>query len=133
MDDRIEVFWVGDTRVYAIDSAGVHRVTQDHTVAQYKTTVGRSHTITPRDHHLLTRCIGVGGYEVLDRVAYRLAPTGKRGLLVCSDGYGVVDDQEILGAFAISADADSWLQKLNRLVLERDAPDNFTAIAVTLP
>ena len=81
--------WVGDSRVYLSDAAGLRQLTRDHSLVQRLIEIGQ---ITPEEarHHehknVITRSLGArqSGPAGAEGMALRL----KRGdrLMLCSDG-----------------------------------------------
>ncbi|HLJ21748.1 MAG TPA: Stp1/IreP family PP2C-type Ser/Thr phosphatase [Stellaceae bacterium] len=93
------VAWVGDSRVYLSDAAGLRQLTRDHSLVQRLIEIGQ---ITPEEarHHehknVITRSLGArqSGPAGAEGMALRL----KRGdrLMLCSDGLTAhVEDQTI--------------------------------------
>lgn len=93
------VAWVGDSRAYLSDAAGLRQLTRDHSLVQRLIEIGQ---ITPEEarHHehknVITRSLGArqSGPAGAEGLAIRL----KRGdrLLLCSDGLTAhVDDRTI--------------------------------------
>jgi protein phosphatase len=121
---------VGDSPVYLFRGGHLHRLTQDHTVAQRMAEHG---TIALRDvpsryHHMLTHAIGIrdDGSEP-DIHRFRLAD-GDR-LLLCTDGLtDMVDDATIGALLHQHRSSKDACQALVDRALERGGKDNVTVV-----
>lgn len=129
--DKLNVFWVGDSRAYHMRNRVVRCLTRDHSVVQELLDAGEISEAEAERHpysNLVTRALGASEAVAVDRVVIDVKP-GDR-LLLCSDGVsrsidlvGVANDSQ-----AISQFADDVL----RGALRRDGSDNATLIAVQL-
>jgi len=53
--------------------------------------------------------------------------------LLCTDGFSnVITDQELVEEFLAPSSWEGRFEKLRKLILERGAPDNFTALCCIL-
>jgi serine/threonine protein phosphatase PrpC len=128
---RFAVFWAGDSRVYLLRDAELHRLTVDHSQVQDLVAAGRLTPEEAESHpmaHVLTRAVGVQPELVLDAIADEARPGDV--FLICSDGLTrLVSDHElaqVLGARAPQVVAE----QLVALCLERGAPDNVSVVLV---
>lgn len=132
VDRQYAVLWAGDSRAYLLRDGAMTRVSRDHT--QVQSLIDRG-LLAPEDaeghpmSHVLARAIGVMENVQIDVIRDTVQPNDI--FLLCSDGlYGLVSDGEIAERLAparLSEAADSLIA----LSLERGAPDNVTAIAVS--
>ena len=132
VDRQYAVLWAGDSRAYLLRDGEMARISRDHT--QVQSLIDRG-LLAPEDaeghpmSHVLARAIGVMENVQIDEVRDTVQPNDI--FLLCSDGlYGLVSDKEIAETLAparLSEAADSLIA----LSLERGAPDNVTAIAVS--
>lgn len=132
VDRQYAVLWAGDSRAYLLRDGVMTRVSRDHT--QVQSLIDRG-LLAPEDaeghpmSHVLARAIGVMENVQIDVLRDTVQPNDI--FLLCSDGlYGLVSDGEIAERLAparLSEAADSLIA----LSLERGAPDNVTAIAVS--
>ena len=132
VDRQYAVLWAGDSRAYLLRDGAMTRVSRDHT--QVQSLIDRG-LLAPEDaeghpmSHVLARAIGVMENVQIDVIRDTVQPNDI--FLLCSDGlYGLVSDKEIAERLApakLSEAADSLIA----LSLERGAPDNVTAIAVS--
>ena len=122
---------VGDSRVYRFENGRLFRETIDHTdsndYARHGMPAGQNAGFD--DANVINRALGVE-HEVdveLKSIPFR---EGARFLL-CSDGiYRHVPDQEIEQVLARNNDPQSAADELKRIVFQRGAEDNLTAVVV---
>jgi serine/threonine protein phosphatase PrpC len=123
--------WAGDSRAYHLDSAGLHRLTRDHSLLQELVDSGAlsvEAAAIDRRGNIVTRAVGAAAELELDRAFAAVAP-GDRFLL-CSDGLtGMVSDEEIAEALKAS-DPDASADLLLALALGRGATDNVTLVVI---
>jgi len=126
----VEAYWIGDSRIYGVSGRAAFQCTIDHTLAEEKRQTGRANLIFPNDHHTLTKCIGISGYDNLDSVEITDEHPDLDGIFLCSDGYDMVTSDEIASTFMSRASLSDRVEALGKLVADRGAPDNYTSIAV---
>ena len=125
---------VGDSRAYLIDSDGIKQITTDHSLVQMM--IARGELSPEKAKHypgknLITRAIGTEPQVVCD-VFHRKVEKGACFLL-CTDGLSnQMDDQEILFEVLHCQEKSQCCQQLLDIVKKRGAPDNVTAILVTV-
>ena len=125
---------VGDSRAYLIDSDGIKQITTDHSLVQMM--IARGELSPEKAKHypgknLITRAIGTEPQVVCD-VFHRKVERGACFLL-CTDGLSnQMDDQEILFEVLHCQEKSQCCQQLLDIVKKRGAPDNVTAILVTV-
>lgn len=133
-DGKITVAHVGDSRVYRLEDGVLHRETIDHTDLDDDIRSGkmnRSDASEFPDRNVINRALGVES-EVDTEVKSLVARDGTRFLL-CSDGiYKHLSDKEIGGVLARIADVQQAADELKKMVLQRGADDNLTAVVVQL-
>ena len=122
---------VGDSRAYLFRDGAVRQITRDHTHVQRMVDAGmltREEAAGHRLRNVLTNVLG-GETRSVDVERHQLRLESGDELLLCSDGLtGVVTDEEIAGILAGSASASEACRRLVDCALERDAPDNVTAL-----
>ena len=130
-DGRFAVLWVGDSRAYLRRDGELIQISHDHTQVQEMIDRG---LLTPEDAeghpmgHILARAVGVRAQVEVDVIADDVEPGDV--FLLCSDGLTArIEDHEIETMLAV-ADAESRVQRLVGMTLERGAPDNVTVITV---
>src|SRR6185295_6760526 len=121
-----------DSRVYRLEDGRFHRETVDHTDLNDEIRAGR----VARDHapelvnrNVINRALGVErGVEV--EIKSINAGDGARFLL-CSDGiYRHLSDEELARVLAEHKDPQRAADELKRIVHQRGADDNLTAVVV---
>ena len=130
-DDRFTCFWAGDSRAYRLRDGTLARLTRDHSLVQDLIDAGmidESEAETHPNANVITRAVGVAERLVVDTVRGDVRPGDL--FLLASDGLTrLVDDNELrreLGGPHLDSSAD----RLLRLTLEREAPDNVSLILV---
>lgn len=120
---------VGDSRVYGV-AGSLRQLTSDDTYVAEQLRRGSLSTAQARNHpmsHVLLRCIGAPG-EL--RLQQSVGPAADSAFLLCSDGYYQTLSDEELRHSALRGGVG--LAEAVGLIYERGAPDNLTAITVTL-
>ncbi|MFE5284333.1 PP2C family protein-serine/threonine phosphatase [Nocardia sp. NPDC056611] len=125
-DGPCDVAWVGDCRAYRWNGRVLHRMTTDHTVAEYFR--ARGHDPLPGMRHLVTTSVRTVRPGDIGR-----ASTGSSAgrLLLCSDGVGKQLGMPLIKS--ILAQGSSVGQVAEGLVgaaLARGGTDNTTALVV---
>lgn len=118
---------VGDSRVYRLEDGYFYRETIDHTDYNDDVRAG----LTPRQQggNVINRALGA---EVDVDVETRVLPLNEgTKFLLCSDGiYRHMSDEEIAVVLAQTKDPQAAADELRRVVMERGADDNLTAVVV---
>ncbi len=127
------IFHVGDSRVYALISGKLHRLTSDHTLVQYLIDTKQIAPSEAENHpqkHILTRAIGTEDFVSPDISLLSLSKA--KHFLICSDGLTLhVSDDETEN---ILKEKSSPKEKVNRLISltkERGARDNTTVLIIS--
>lgn len=130
----VTVVNVGDSRVYAVDSYGIHQLTKDHSLVQMMVERGELTPELARTYpgkNFITRAIGTENFVECDISQYQL----ERGscLLLCSDGLSnMMDDQEILFEVVHGVNKQHCCQRLLDIAKNRGAPDNVTSVLIQI-
>ncbi|MRH87892.1 serine/threonine protein phosphatase [Nocardia sp. SYP-A9097] len=125
-DAPCDIAWVGDCRAYRWNGRVLHRITTDHTVAEYFHS--RGHAPMPGMAHLVTTSA-----RTVDPAAIGQASTGSSTgrLLLCSDGVGKkLDMMAIKSILAEGDSAGSTAEALVEAALAADGTDNTTTLVV---
>lgn len=129
---RVTVAHVGDSRVYRLEGGRFYRETVDHTDLNDDIRAGRvvpEYTGEPASRNVINRALGVEGNVEAEIKSIR-AGDGARFLL-CSDGiYRHMSDEEIARVLAEHKDPQRAADELKRIVHQRGADDNLTAVVV---
>ncbi|MGA9769831.1 MAG: protein phosphatase 2C domain-containing protein [Blastocatellia bacterium] len=129
--NRATIAHVGDSRVYRLEDGRFHRETLDHT--DYNDDikaglVGKAQ-VSDRGRNVINRALGVEADVDIETKTVQVRD-GVRFLL-CSDGiYRHISDEEIARVLAQNKDPQRAADELKRLVHERGADDNLTAVVV---
>lgn len=135
-DGAVNLFSMGDSRIYLFRRGSLMRISRDHTLAQKKFearlfTLEESETSPER--HMLTRFLGMDeDSDEFCAEAYRtlvMEPGDK--LLICSDGlYDMCTEREIADILAVP-DQPYTIQLINR-ALANGGEDNVTCMVIEL-
>lgn len=123
---------VGDSRLYHINSEGIHQITYDHSYVQELLRAGvitKERARTHPNRNFITRCIG----SALDFEPDVFYTGWERGdtVLLCSDGLcGAVEDEELLSIVLSFDDLDAACKTLSETALKRGSTDNITVVLV---
>jgi protein phosphatase len=129
-----DVLWtahVGNSRAYLFRNGAMIRLTEDHTILNELRLAGalpEKEADRPPET-LLSQALGANGPLAPE---FRCEPLrGGDLLLLCTDGVtGVMPDAELRGIAGPRDDPQAVCDRIARIVVDRGAPDNFTAIAV---
>jgi protein phosphatase len=131
-DSTATVAHVGDSRVYRLEGGKLFRETVDHTDLNDDIRAGRLTREQAAEHpekNIINRALGVET-EIDVEIKSIGARDGSRFLL-CSDGiYRHLSDEELARVLAENKDPQRAADELKRIVLQRGADDNLTAVVV---
>lgn len=132
--NSVTVAHVGDSRVYRLEDGRFYRETVDHTDLNDDIRAGRivrEQAAELASRNIINRALGVeSGVEVEIKSIH--ARDGARFLL-CSDGvYRHMSDEEIARVLAEHKDPQRAADELKRIVHQRGADDNLTAVVVQM-
>lgn len=122
---------VGDSRAYLLHQGALHKLTNDHTLAQQLMDVGVISTgdaCTIKYRRILTQALGIRETNLQPEVQRIVLADGDQ-LLLCTDGLtDMLDDAEIAAVLLAQSSATRACLALVGLALERDAGDNVTIV-----
>ena len=125
---------VGDSRAYHFSSDGVECVTIDHSVVEMMVRRGELTPEEAKNHpskNLITRAVGTG--PQIESDTFRVKAEQGDCILLCSDGLSnEMADEEMLFEVAHGAKLDDCCQRLLEIAKDRGAPDNVTAVLISL-
>lgn len=131
---QVTVAHVGDSRVYRLQDGRFSRETVDHTDLNDDIRAGRiarEQAAELASRNVINRALGVEGGVEAEIKSIR-AGDGARFLL-CSDGiYRHMSDEEIARVLAEHKDPQRAADELKRIVHQRGADDNLTAVVVQM-
>jgi protein phosphatase len=123
---------VGDSRVYRLEEGRFYRETIDHTDFNDGVRAGlvaQEASPDPRRRNVINRALGIEP-EVEVELKSVCVSDGVRFLL-CSDGiYSHMPDEEIAAVLAEHKDPQRAADELKRIVYQRGADDNLTAVVI---
>ena len=136
VEDDDEPRWLlanlGDSRAYRFDGGRLEQVSTDHSVVQELVDAG---AITPDaaahhpERHVITRALGTAGSSEADYFLLPL-PEAER-LVLCSDGVsGMIEDDELAGILAATADPREAADAVLAAALAAGGHDNATVVVV---
>lgn len=128
------ISWAGDCRAYLCRQNAIRMLTRDHSFVQHLVDEGMLSAENADGHaaaNVVTRAVGAD--EVLDVDHIRVPLMAGDGLVLCSDGLtACLDDSSICDLVRAAPDAETAVRSLVRATLERGAPDNVSAIVVSV-
>ena len=130
----VTVAHVGDSRVYRLEDGRFYRETVDHTDLNDDIRAGRivrEQAAELASRNIINRALGVDSVVEVEIKSIR-ARDGARFLL-CSDGiYRHLSDEEIARVLSEHKDPQRAADELKRIVHQRGADDNLTAVVVQM-
>lgn len=125
---------VGDSRAYLINSDGVTCITTDHSLVELMVKRGE---LTPEQaksdprKNVITRAVGTERTVQCDIFRQPIFPGDN--VLLCSDGLSnLLADQELLFEVVHGKKKQDCCQRLIEIAKERGAPDNVTAVLISI-
>lgn len=129
-EDCVVVTNVGDSRAYHITSAGITRITRDHSLVERMVERGDITEEEARRHpnrNLITRALGPDMSALSDGYIHPMASGDF--LLLCSDGLvDTVTDQEMLFEVIHGGELSTCMDRLLAIAKAHGAPDNVTVV-----
>ncbi|MFL6274747.1 MAG: protein phosphatase 2C domain-containing protein [Blastocatellia bacterium] len=127
--DHATVAHVGDSRVYRLEEGRFFRETIDHTDYHDDLRAGQAAGSQAGRRNVINRALGVEAEVEVEIKTLHLCDGAR--FLLCSDGiYRHLSDEEMAHVLAQFKDPQQAANELKRLVHERGADDNLTAIVV---
>ena len=133
-EENVNLFSMGDTRIYLFRNGTLLRVSRDHTLAQKKYEANiftKEEAEKSSESHMLTRFLGMDA-DSADFKAECYAPISlNQGdkLLLCSDGlYDMVDEKKI--AEILSIEGTPYSTELLKAALANGGIDNVTCLII---
>jgi protein phosphatase len=121
---------IGDSRAYLWRGNTLTQLTNDHSLVGELVRLGQisaEEADTHPQRHVLVRAVGAAWDIEIDSQITEWVPGDV--FLLCTDGVSnVLSEQELTEEMAKPLTWDEHLENMRRLILERGAPDNFTAL-----
>ena len=125
---------VGDSRAYLASSAGIQKITKDHSLVEEMLMRGDITEEQARIHpnkNLITRALGAEPTIKVDSFVAMIKKN--QYLLLCSDGLtNMLTDQEIQAEILNEARPEICCERLIKSAIERGGMDNITVILLLL-
>jgi protein phosphatase len=132
--NRATIAHVGDSRVYRLSSGNLLRETIDHTDLDDQIRAGLISVKQAKlreDNHSINRALGVETEVEFELKAVDLRSADR--FLLCTDGvYRHLEDDELAQILRNMRNPQAAADEIKRLVLERGADDNLTAVVVEI-
>ena len=121
--------WAGDSRAYRVRDHAIARLTRDHSLVQDLIDAGMIDEAAAEGHpnaNVITRAVGASEHLHVETVTGDVRPGDL--FLLASDGLTrVMNDDEVLAGLQ-GGDLEASAERLIRLALDREAPDNVSLI-----
>ena len=125
---------IGDSRAYLLNQSDVRRITTDHSLVEMMVQRGEIRREEAKSYpgkNLITRAVGTEDSVECD--LFRIPLQKDDNILLCSDGLSnLLADQEILFETVHGVNKANCCQRLLEIVKQRGAPDNVTAVLISL-
>lgn len=122
---------VGDSRAYLLHQGALHKLTNDHTVAQQlidAEVISTGDACTIKYRRILTQALGIREAKLQPEVQRIVLDDGDQ-VLLCTDGLtDMLSDAEIATVLLAQSSATKACLALVGLALERGAEDNVTVV-----
>ncbi len=129
---RLYVANVGDSRLYVINSSGIHQITRDHSWVEEMVRRGGLKRADARNHpdkNIITRAVGTEDVVKVDFFVVQLEQDDE--ILMCTDGLtNMLDDTRIRMILDGARDIVEKAQELVRAANEQGGRDNISVILV---
>ncbi len=128
---RAIIAHAGDSRLYLLRDSQIHRLTEDHNMADQYVKMGLMTSEQGRKSPyaaMITRAVGFHEHAQLDTLHFELAPGDM--LLLCSDGLSMYLTENELTRICRNTALDQVPEELIRLANHRGGADNSSAIIV---
>jgi len=127
VDDKLEIFWAGDSRAYRLRGGKWQQLTRDHSVVQQMVDSGALPASAAPNHpksNVITRALGVGRDVSIDRLVTTLVSGDI--IMLCSDGVSRTLSNDTAGRPMLPTLAQSLLDQ----ALMRDGSDNASLVMI---
>lgn len=133
-EDKALILNIGDSRAYRVGYDGILKVTRDHSLVEDMVHRGEITPEQARQHpkkNLITRALGSEPTARVD--LYEIELEKGDFVLLCSDGLSnMLTDLELLREVMEGGTPDTCCERLLRAALDRGAPDNVTAVLISI-
>lgn len=127
---QVVIAHVGDSRGYLWREGKLIPLTVDHSLVEELVRMGQISPEEAEKHpqrHVLVRAVGAS-QEVQVDTSY-IGCQANDFFLLCTDGFSnVISDQELIEELSRQGSWEDRFERMRQLILDRGAPDNFTAL-----
>lgn len=127
---QVVIAHVGDSRGYLWREGKLIPLTVDHSLVEELVRMGQISPEEAEKHpqrHVLVRAVGAS-QEVQVDSSY-INCQANDFFLLCTDGFSnVISDQELIEELSRQGSWEDRFERMRQLILDRGAPDNFTAL-----
>jgi len=129
-------YWghIGDSSIFFYQSGDLIKITKDHSIVQKLMDLGAITSQEAKIHphkNVILKAIGDKSGFGIDLNFMKLKPKKSWKFLLCTDGVTGVVDKEELKKLLEKDDLQEISGKLDKIILDRGAPDNFTYVIVS--
>lgn len=121
---------VGDSRAYLCREGKLIPLTVDHSLVEELVRLGQISPEEAEKHpkrHVLVRAVGAAWDIDVD--THRWDWRNGDVFFLCTDGFSnVITDQELMTELTQAGSWEERMERMRQLILDRGAPDNFTAL-----
>ncbi|AFM01594.1 MULTISPECIES: Stp1/IreP family PP2C-type Ser/Thr phosphatase [Desulfitobacterium] len=129
-ESKVVLAHVGDSRAYVWRNEQLVQLTRDHSLVSELVRLGQISSEEADSHpkrHMLVRAVGAGWDVEVD--SQSLDFQAGDVFFLCTDGVSnVMSDRELEEEFLQKCSWEEHLERIYQLIIERGAPDNFTAL-----
>lgn len=129
-ENKAVVGHVGDSRIYLWRDTVLSLLSEDHSMVNELVRLGQLSEEDARTHphkNVLSRALGVEKNIKVD--CFQLEVQQGDVFLLCTDGFSnMIEEEEMAEEFSAAKSWEERLETLKNIVLDRGAPDNFTAV-----
>ncbi|WP_425807201.1 Stp1/IreP family PP2C-type Ser/Thr phosphatase [Desulfitobacterium sp. Sab5] len=128
--DQVVIAHVGDSRGYLWRGEKLIPLTVDHSLVEELVRMGQISPEEAEKHpqrHVLVRAVGASQQIEVDSSCqdYLLGDV----FLLCTDGFSnVISEPELIEELSKAGSWEEHMERMRQLILDRGAPDNFTAL-----
>lgn len=129
-ENKAVIGHVGDSRIYLWREGTISLLSDDHSMVNELVRMGQLSAEDAKNHphrNYLSRALGIDKHVDVDCMQFETLQGDV--LLLCTDGFSnMVEEHEIAREFTEARGWQQHLENLKQLILQRGAPDNFTAV-----
>lgn len=133
-DNKLHIYWVGDSRAYLSSSEGLSLLTKDHSLVQKMIDLKllNEHSAKCHPHkNVLTQCLGGGSRMKPEIGSLELDLAESDAILLCSDGlHNELTDLDIWGELGNSKNNADVVEQLIEQANNKGGKDNISAIVI---